>query len=177
MKVVTEERKVEGAVNGYPPAPIEFNYDTWVARYPEFVGVPEDLAQLYFDEASLYFANCGWTAALVQAPTLLNMLTAHICQLNAPLGGQPSPQRVGRVASAGQGSVNVSLDMGGATEGSPSQPWYMQTKYGAAYWAATAPFRTARYSARPTRVGLGYPYGSGFVGRGWGGWGGCGCVY
>ena len=138
---------------------VEFNYDTWVTRYPEFVGVPEPLAQMYFDEAGLYFANCGWPASLPQAPTLLNMLTAHIAQLNAPLGDQPSPQTVGRVASAGQGSVNVSLDMGSADAGSPSQAWYMQTKYGAAYWAATAQFRTARYSARPTVVaGAIFPY-------------------
>ncbi|MGO9304222.1 MAG: DUF4054 domain-containing protein [Candidatus Korobacteraceae bacterium] len=149
---------------------VQFNYQTWLARYPEFSGVPEPLAQEYFNEAGLYFANCGWTGALPQAPTLLNMLTAHIAQLNAPLGGKPSPQTVGRVSGAGQGSVNVQLDMGDANAGSPSQAWYMQTKYGSAYWYATAQFRTARYAARPTRVAEGvYPAGpwSGY-GYNWG---------
>jgi hypothetical protein len=128
---------------------VAFNYETWVLRYPEFTGVPQPLAQEYFNEAGLYFANCGWTGALPQAPTLLNMLTAHIAKLNAMLNGLASPDTVGRVSSASEGSVSVQLDMGDATAGSPSQAWYMQTKYGAAYWAATAPFRTGFYVPPP----------------------------
>ena len=128
---------------------VTFNYDAWVARYPEFSGVSEPLAQLYWNEATLYFNAYGWPGSLPQAPTLLNMLTAHIAKLNAPLGGSPSPQTVGRVDNASEGSVSVHLDMGDANEGSPSQAWYMTTKYGAAYWAATAKFRTARYRPPP----------------------------
>lgn len=149
---------------------VQFDYQTFLARYPEFSGVPETLAQLYFQEAGLYFANCGWTGALPQAPMLLNMLTAHIAQLNAPLGGNPSEQTVGRVSNASQGSVSVALDMGDANAGSPSQAWYMQTKYGAAFFAATSNFRTFRYAARPTLVPNGvYPAGpwSGY-GYNWG---------
>jgi hypothetical protein len=134
------------------PQSIVFDYGAWVGRYQEFSGVPPELAQQYFNEAGLYFANCGWTAALPEAPMLLNMLTAHIAKLNAPLGGKPSEQAVGRISSAGQGSVNVQLDMGDANAGSPSQAWYMQTKYGSAYWYATARFSTARYRSRPTIV-------------------------
>lgn len=133
-------------VSPQPPT-VTFNYQTWLARYPEFSGVPEPLAQEYFNEASLYFANFGWTASLPQAPTLLNMLTAHIAQLNAPLGGQPSPQTVGRVASAGEGSVNVSLEYQGS--GSPSQAWFISTKYGAAFWQAVVNLRSARYVRTP----------------------------
>jgi len=142
---------------------VQFSYETWIARYPEFSGVPPELATLYFQEAGLYFANCGWTGALPMAPLLLNMLTAHIAQLNAPLGGEPSPQTVGRINSAGQGSVNVALEWDGGTA-SPSQAFFIQTKYGAAFWQATASFRQARYRARPTLVPNGvYPGG----GYGW----------
>ena len=130
-------------MNGGPA--VTFNYETWLLRYPEFIGVPQPLAQEYFNEAGLYFANCGWQGALASAPTLLNMLTAHIAKLNAPLGGVASSDIVGRVNSASEGSVSVQADMGEATAGSPSQAWYMTTKYGAAYWYATAPFRAGFY--------------------------------
>lgn len=145
---------------------VTFNYQTWLLRYPEFSGVPEELAAEYFAEAGLYLDNCGWTGALPIAPRLLNMLTAHIAQLNAPLDGEPSPQVVGRVSNAAEGSVNVALAYDGS--GSPSEAWFTQTKYGAAFWQATAQFRTARYSARPTIIVNG-AYPAAPFGRGCGG--------
>ena len=143
---------------------VQFSYETWIARYPEFSGVPEALADLYFQEAGLYFANCGWTGAQPQAPLLLNMLTSHIAQLNAPLGGEPSPQTVGRISNATQGSVNVTLTLDGST-GSPSEAFFTQTKYGFAFWQATARFRRAIHRAHPTTIPQGAfpnrPYGWG----------------
>lgn len=121
-----------------------FNYAAWAARYPEFAAtVNEATATLYFDEATLYCNN--GSGALVPADavtyqprlTLLNMLTAHIAALNAP----GSSNLVGRVASATQGSVSVTADMG-AQPGTAA--WFNQTKYGAAYWQATAQYRTMR---------------------------------
>jgi hypothetical protein len=136
---------------------VQFNYQAWVARYPEFAPVPQDLAQLYFDEAGLYYSNCGWTASLPQAPTLLNMLTAHIAWLYCPKDASGNPaatgavasQVVGRITNASQGSVSVAADMGGATDGSPSQAFFMQTKYGSSFWFATSSFRTGRYIPPP----------------------------
>ena len=141
---------------------VTFNYETWVARYPEFAYVTSDLAELYFQEAGLYFSNVAgsWTGSLPQASLLLNMLTAHIAALNAPNpNGTGGSRMVGRISSASEGSVSVQADMGDATAGSPSQAWYMQTKYGAAYWYATVNFRSAIYAARPTIVADGiFPY-------------------
>ena len=128
-------------------APVVFNYENWVARYPEFAGVPPSLAQEYFGEATLYFSNCGWTVGLQQAPALLNMLTAHIAQLNAPLGGQPSPTLVGRISNATEGSVSVAVELEGS--GSPSQAFFAQTKYGLAFFQATLQFRSAVYVKSP----------------------------
>lgn len=134
----------------FPQNPsVVFNYQTWVLRFPEFKGVPEALAQEYFDEAGLFYANCGWTGALPQARMLLNLLTAHIAALNAPLGGKPSSSVVGRVSSAHQGSVSVQTDAGDANASSPSQWWFMQTKYGAEFWQATIQFRSGRYVPPP----------------------------
>lgn len=137
---------------------VTFNYANWVATFPAMTAVPQAQAQAYFDLATLYFNNEGWPASLKQAPTLLNLLTAHIAQLLSPkdpvtgnpsASGIPASPLVGRIDQANEGSVSVHADMGDATAGSPSQPWYMQTQYGAMYWAATAPFRTGRYVPGP----------------------------
>lgn len=137
------------------PSPVVFNYAVWVARYPEFAAISQPLAQAYFDEAGLYFANCGWTAALSIAPTLLNMLTAHLAWLYAPRDvndnpsstGQSASPLTGRISSASEGSVSVSTEL--TSSGSPSEAFFTQTKYGFSFWQATAQFRTALYSARP----------------------------
>jgi hypothetical protein len=90
---------------------------------------------------------------------LLNLLTAHICQLRQPLNGQPSSPLVGRISEATEGSVTVKAEMIAAPG---SAQWYNQTKYGAQYWQMTLPFRSARYYAGPRRVftpvGMYYPY-------------------
>jgi Protein of unknown function (DUF4054) len=141
-----------------PNSPVVFDqtvaYPAWLARYPEFCNVSYGQALGYFDEACLYCANSTLNPAFCTGnlPTLLNMLTAHIAKLYAAKDCQPAPEVVGMVNSATEGSVTVSLDMGDLTAGSPSQPWYMQTKYGASYWYATARFRTAQYFANPTIV-------------------------
>ncbi len=119
----------------------------FLARYPEFQSVNQATLQAYFNEATLYLNNTD--ASLVtdgsvggQRSMLLNMATAHITALNATVNGvSPSPL-VGRIDQATQGSVSVHADMGPVTN---SQAWWMQTKYGAAYWAATASYRTMRY--------------------------------
>lgn len=145
--------RVGGPYPCWPAPAVVFDYAAWQARYPEFLDVSEGYAQLCFNEATLYCAN---VLKIVCVPAtlsaLLNMLTAHIVKLYAPqVNGQPdtedpaaapNPGAVGRVASATQGSVTVSLEM-------PNQPqaaaWYQQTQYGSSFWAATAIFRTARY--------------------------------
>lgn len=161
----------------FPPPVVVFDYAAWEARYPEFVNVSQGYAQLCFNEATLYCAN---VLRIVCDPcvlaTLLNMLTAHIVKLYSPqVNGQPStasgatanPGAVGRVSSATEGSVSVSLDL-------PNQPqaaaWYQQTQYGASFFSATAPYRTARYvpgnPMRPAFGGLNGPYGWPFPGGG-----------
>lgn len=139
------------------PQPIVFDYAAWVQAFPVFANVNEAQAQIYFNFATLYFANCGWTASLPQAPSLLNLLTAHIAWLWAPRdangnpsssGTFPAPSIVGRIASATEGSVTVQAEYDG-NAGSPSAQWYNQTVYGAAYWAATVQFRSARYVRTP----------------------------
>jgi Protein of unknown function (DUF4054) len=139
---------------------VVFDYSAWAARYPELASsVSQSLAQQYFNEAQLYCDNtpCSVIRDLCIRALLLNMVTAHIAALNAPLDGQPSSPLVGRINSATEGSVSVGtqLDMPPG-----SAQWYAQTKYGLAFWQATAQFRAMRYVPGPVPPvnpwGLGY---------------------
>ena len=124
---------------------VVFNYSTWAIRYPELsASVPQSLAQEYFNEAQLYCDNtpCSIICDLAQRATLLNMVTAHIAALNAPIGGQASSPLVGRINSATEGTVSVQTQN---DYGSGTVQWFQQTKYGSAFWAATTQFRSMRY--------------------------------
>lgn len=128
-------------------AVVTFDPVGFLARYPEFETVNQATLQAYFNEATIYLNNTDASPVTDGAvggfrATLLNMLTAHIAQLNATVNGVAPSDLVGRIDQATQGSVSVHADMG-AVPG--SAVWYMQTKYGAAYWAATATYRTMLY--------------------------------
>jgi hypothetical protein len=106
---------------------VVFDYSAWAARYPELASsVSQSLAQQYFNEAQLYCDNtpCSIVRNLCIRAMLLNMVTAHIAALNAPLNGEPSSPLVGRINSATEGSVSVGtqLDMPAG-----SAQWYAQT--------------------------------------------------
>lgn len=124
---------------------VAFSYPDWSARYPELAfSVSQPLAQQYFNEATLYCDNSPASVIrdLSQRSMLLNMMTAHVAALNAPLNGQASSPLVGRISNAAQGSVSVATQ----NDYPPGTvQWYQQTKYGAAFWTATAQFRTMRY--------------------------------
>jgi hypothetical protein len=143
---------------------VEFSYDTWLAQFPEFAeDVNEAQALVFFNTATLYHRNDG--GGRVEDPTsqllLLNMMTAHIAQLFRVANGHAVSELVGHIDSATQGSVTVaaSLDVGDG----PSQ-WLAQTKYGYAYWAATAPYRNFAYAPGPRRY-FGSVYPGGIFGR------------
>lgn len=132
---------------------VVFDYTAWSTRYPEFSGVSQPLAQMYFNEATLYLNNtdcsvvCDGSAGGARA-MFLNMLTAHIAALNSGVNGQPASQLVGRIASASEGSVSV----GTQNDYPPGTvQWYQSTKYGAAFWSGTAQYRTMRYEISPAR--------------------------
>lgn len=134
---------------------VAFNYASWVARYPELGAcVAPGLAQEYFNEAQLYCNNTPGSPVRDASPggrrdTFLKMLTAHIAALNACIGGNPAPPLVGRINSASEGSVSVQAENNYPPG---SVQWFQQTKYGAAYWQASAQYRTMAYVVSPARV-------------------------
>jgi uncharacterized protein DUF4054 len=124
---------------------VQWTYDGWIAQYPELTYVSDKAAAAYLTIATTLHRNDGG-GPVEDAATqlnLLNMVVAHLAQLYAPnADGTPNASLVGRITDATQGSVSVSTDYGTIT---PSMAFWLQTKYGALYWAATAPYRTARY--------------------------------
>lgn len=135
-------------------ASVVFNYANWIARYPEFTTLanganPTVVVPMCFDEATIYCNNTDRSpvCSIPERTALLNMLTAHIVALNFGVNGQAPNQLVGRISTAGEGSVNVGTEM--KTPGNAA--WYMQTKYGAAYWQATTNYRMMHYVPSPYR--------------------------
>jgi hypothetical protein len=127
-------------------AVVAFDLAGFRARYPEFVTLTDPLLGAYFAESTIYLDNTDSSIVtdLVRRSLLLNMLTAHVAALNSGVNGQPPAGIVGRVNTASEGSVSVSAEMGPP---SGSSAWFLQTKYGAAFWQASANFRTFRYLA------------------------------
>ena len=122
-------------------------------RYPEFSTLSDELIGACFDEAGVYCTPTDKSPVKSDSlrTTLLNMLTAHIAFLNFGSLGNSATDLVGRISNATEGSVTVAADMGsGSTV--EFRAWYMQTKYGAAYWQATLSYRGARWVGRPAIV-------------------------
>ena len=142
--------------------PVTFSFATWIAMFPEFGALSSDMGQGYFNRACLTFANSITNPAFGDGnlAALLYLVTSHVAWLSCPRDGDGNPaasgtapnQLVGRIASAGEGSVNVATEYKGS--GSPNEEYFAQTRYGLEFWANTAQYRTSRYLARPTRIGL-----------------------
>jgi hypothetical protein len=139
---------------------VVFDPAAFKVRYPEFVNVGDALLQVYFDEATIYLANTEDSRVqdVAQRAVLLNMLVAHIAQMNAGSATQPASPLVGRVNTATEGSVSVGADMGVVPF---TAAWFLQTKYGASFWQATARYRTMQYVPGRSYPGAGYRYPTG----------------
>ena len=153
-------------------APYTFVYANFQSQYPELAMVPEGAAQGYFNLATSYWRNDGTSPNADDGTqqTYLLLLTAHIAAMRSQSQGDPVPGApkgantpVGRIASVGQGSVNVSTELN-VLPGKAA--WFSQTKYGLDFWQATAAYRTMKYRRGQLQPGgLGGRYGTG-----WNGW-------
>lgn len=132
---------------------VTFDPAVWRSLFaPTFNAVTDLAAVNYFTMACGLHANdgCGPILDLAQQTLALNYVTAHMAVLNGAIapGGIVPP--VGRIASASEGSVSVSLDMS-ALPG--TEAWWNQTQFGATYWVMMNPYRRARYRPRYTFTG------------------------
>lgn len=143
--------------------PVTFVYADFIAMWGEFAGVSEPQMENYFTLAGSYFGNeTANPAFLTGVPNMTRisyMATAHIAWLMAPRdsNGNPSstgamsPQTVGQVTNASEGSVSVGL-ASVASGKNELAAWWAQTRYGLMFWQATAQFRQAQYLALPSIV-------------------------
>lgn len=130
-------------------AVVVFNPEAFAEMFPEFSGLSATTTTTCFNLATLYCNNSD-SSVVVDIPTrttFLYFLTAHVAKLYYGTNdGQgnivPPTEAVGRVDVAKEGSVHTRLDMGPP---SAAAAWYNQTKYGAAYWAASVKYRTMLY--------------------------------
>lgn len=133
------------------------DYAKFSARYPELVPprgpVTDELYELYFVEAGFYWRNDGTGPCDTddQQLALLNMLSAHIAGINAVIAGALPYNVVGRISNASEGSVSIGTTLSLAPDGA-IQEWMLQTRYGFAFWVATAAFRTMHYRPGPRRI-------------------------
>lgn len=122
---------------------VTFDWQAFSALYPEFSAVGQVSAAAMFGKATtLYLDNTDDSPVtdLNEREQLLFLLVAHLCSLRGLGSGKDG--LVGRITSASQGSVSVSVDNSGSNDASW---WYLQTPYGADYWQATAPYRSMEY--------------------------------
>lgn len=147
-----------------------FDWTNWQGLFPTIAGAGPSTVQLYWNIAASdgLVANDG-TGPITDPATQQNVVdftAAHLVSLfvspywpmTAAAGQQPS-QIVGRIASAGTGSVNVSTQ----NDYRPgSAQWWQQTRFGSLVWEMTALYRTATYV--PFGRSPGWPY---FQPSGW----------
>lgn len=130
-----------------------FDPTAFRAAYPMFATLTDDQLTEAFSLATIYLRNdgSGPVRTVGAQTTLLYMLTAHLAQIMYGVNGNPAGGVVGRISSAGEGSVSVGTEW----PTTANSAWFLQTPFGANFWQATAAYRMARYIPGPTRFGTG----------------------
>lgn len=138
---------------------VVFNYPAWLVAYPEFGNVQMGQAQEFFNRITAGgLCDNTPTSPIVNLFTrtiLLNAAVAHFAYLFTPQAdGNIRP--VGRISSAAEGSVNVSLDS--IVPQTDTEAFWSQTNYGAYFWVASLPYRSFKYypGVQPSIGGGGY---------------------
>lgn len=132
----------------------KFDYNLWVACFPELSQVNEAMAGMFFRTAEIMLNNTD-TSMVSDATVrldMLNYIVAHIASLRGyptKAGKTASPSGVvGRISNATEGSVSVgtTLDLSGDSN---SAAFWTQTQYGMIFWKMIAPYRGFKYRSPP----------------------------
>ena len=124
-------------------ANVKFDYDLFRGQFPHIkLGAMAELAGLW--EVAQSFVGNEQTSKIPYDPergvytrrTVLYLALAHLVQMRQ-LGAQGG--LAGRVTSASEGSVSVSVEPFQAN--SLNAQWWCQTNEGALYWQLTAQYR------------------------------------
>ena len=127
---------------------VVFSPTAFKAAFTEFSTIADAALIMNFGFAQLQLSNSCKSVVMdaTKRETLLNLITAHITLLRNGSNAGPATGVVGRVSYAMEGSIVGSIDMGSIVLG---QAYWMQTQFGAMFWAATAIYRTFRYVPAP----------------------------
>ena len=140
---------------------VNFDYTAWTAAYPQFSNVTQtQITGPVLSLAEVYCRNDGGgpindTNLQTQA---LYLMVAHVAQLMFGSTTQPLSPLVGRVDSATQGSVSVSVEF---PDSNPNAAWFNQTPYGAMFFQLIKAVTRGRYFAKTTPLARPWIYGGG----------------
>ena len=121
---------------------VVFNYHYFIEAYPLFKSFSDRKLQNYFDLSCLLLNNTGRSAVqcLTARKAMLWLLVAHMATL--------STREVGRISSAGEGSVSVGTEYPMANNAA----YFNQTQYGATYWQTALSYRSFRFRPRNVTI-------------------------
>lgn len=123
---------------------VVFDPNAFKIAFPTFVNLTnQTLTNVILPIAEIYCRNDGGgpVSSAATQTSLLNLMVAHVAQLLYGPDGMTPTALVGRISSASQGSVSVSTEF----PVTQTTAWFMQTQFGAAFYQATAAYRTMRY--------------------------------
>lgn len=144
-------------------AVVTFDPTAFKAEYPEFSGASDARCNNMFTIASQSYLDNTDNSPVMDVTyrtQLFFMLVAHLLLLlqtsDTPTLNNAPP---GRLSNATEGSVSSAFEYI-LPQGSAMAAWFVQTKYGAMYWTATARFRSAIYIANgASGIGASQAYG------------------
>lgn len=120
---------------------VVFDIAEFRALYPSIKATDAQLVMFFsIAEGFLDNSECSVVKDLEQRKYMLYLLVAHMAALNQQT--EAGNAVVGRLATATEGTVSISLDYG--TMGN-NERWYLQTPYGAMYWQLTKRYRSMLY--------------------------------
>lgn len=120
---------------------VVFDIAEFRALYPSIKATDEQLVMFFsIAEGFLDNSECSVVKDLEQRKYMLYLLVAHMAALNQQT--ESGNAVVGRLASATEGTVSISLDYGVMGN---NERWYLQTPYGAMYWQLTKRYRSMLY--------------------------------
>jgi hypothetical protein len=148
-------------------AVVVFDPTAFLAEYPEFNTAPNVVSDARANSMFLIASTTlldntdnGPVMDLTQRTQLFYLLVAHLLLLygtsDTPMLNNAPP---GRISSATEGTVSSQFEYQ-VPQGSAMMAWFLQTKYGALYWTATAAFRSSRYFGVSSGVGYAKAYGA-----------------
>lgn len=129
-------------------AVVVFDPAAFKLAFPEFTSVSDMRCTMLFNMAAQSLLDNISGAPVMDLDyrtQLFYLLIGHMLLIFG-LGDAPTVNNTppGRISSATEGTVSTQFEYN-MPQGSGMQAWYLQTKYGAFYWMATAQFRSARY--------------------------------